>query len=100
MARKVKVSSTVSADSVNLASMTKEQLIAMLGDKYQVIPKVDDSKLSVTLTEYKGKPMISIIKGQESFVNRPMNLGVAKCKLIIEALDEIKAFVKANTSTK
>ena len=96
MTKKVisKKQATSNADS--LASLSKEQLIAMLGDKYQVIPKVDATKLSVTLTEYKGKPMISIIKGQESFVNRPMNLGVAKCKLIIEALDEIKAFIKAN----
>ena len=89
-----KKQATTGADS--LASLSKEQLIAMLGDKYQVIPKVDASKLNVTLTEYKGKPMLSIIKGQESFINRPMNLGVAKCKLIIEALDEIKAFIKAN----
>ena len=95
MAKKI-VSSTKSQDADSLASLSKEQLIAMLGDKYQVIPKVDATKLSVTLTEYKGKPMLSIIKGQESFVNRPMNLGVAKCKLIIEALDEIKAFIKAN----
>ena len=94
MAKKTTSTKTQGADS--LASLSKEQLIAMLGDKYQVIPKVDATKLSVTLTEYKGKPMISIIKGQESFVNRPMNLGVAKCKLIIEALDEIKAFIKAN----
>ena len=96
MTKKVisKKQATSNADS--LASLSKEQLIAMLGDKYQVIPKVDATKLSVTLTEYKGKPMLSIIKGQESFINRPMNLGVAKCKLIIEALDEIKAFIKAN----
>ena len=96
MTKKVisKKQATTGADS--LASLSKEQLIAMLGDKYQVIPKVDATKLSVTLTEYKGKPMLSIIKGQESFINRPMNLGVAKCKLIIEALDEIKAFIKAN----
>ena len=89
-----KKQATSNVDS--LASLSKEQLIAMLGDKYQVIPKVDATKLSVTLTEYKGKPMLSIIKGQESFVNRPMNIGVAKAKLIIEALDEIKAFIKAN----
>lgn len=95
MAKKTISTKVQGADS--LASLSKEQLIAMLGDKYQVIPKVDASKLSVTLTEYKGKPMLSIIKGQESFVNRPMNLGVAKCKLIIEALDEIKAFIKANS---
>lgn len=91
-----KIVSTKSQDADSLASLSKEQLIAMLGDKYQVIPKVDATKLSVTLTEYKGKPMLSIIKGQESFVNRPMNIGVAKAKLIIEALDEIKAFIKAN----
>ena len=97
MTKKVisKKQATTGADS--LASLSKEQLIAMLGDKYQVIPKVDATKLNVTLTEYKGKPMISIVKGQESFINRPMNLGVAKCKLIIEALDEIKAFIKANS---
>lgn len=97
MSKKVisKKQATTGADS--LASLSKEQLIAMLGDKYQVIPKVDATKLNVTLTEYKGKPMISIVKGQESFINRPMNLGVAKCKLIIEALDEIKAFIKANS---
>ena len=96
MTKKV-ISKTKVQGADSLASLSKEQLIAMLGDKYQVIPKVDATKLSVTLTEYKGKPMISIIKGQESFVNRPMNLGVAKCKLIIEALDEIKAFIKANS---
>lgn len=90
------ISSTKVQGADSLASLSKEQLIAMLGDKYQVIPKVDASKLTVTLTEYKGKPMLSIIKGQESFINRPMNLGVSKCKLIIEALDEIKAFIKAN----
>lgn len=90
------ISKTKVQDADSLASLSKEQLIAMLGDKYQVIPKVDATKLNVTLTEYKKKPMLSIIKGQESFVNRPMNLGVAKCKLIIEALDEIKAFIKAN----
>ena len=96
MAKKTISKKQATSDVDSLASLSKEQLIAMLGDKYQVIPKVDATKLSVTLTEYKGKPMISIIKGQESFVNRPMNLGVAKCKLVIEALDEIKAFIKAN----
>ena len=96
MTKKTISKKQATSDVDSLASLSKEQLIAMLGDKYQVIPKVDATKLSVTLTEYKGKPMISIIKGQESFVNRPMNLGVAKCKLIIEALDEIKAFIKAN----
>lgn len=96
MTKKTISKKQATSDVDSLSSLSKEQLIAMLGDKYQVIPKVDATKLSVTLTEYKGKPMLSIIKGQESFVNRPMNLGVAKCKLIIEALDEIKAFIKAN----
>ena len=96
MTKKTISKKQATSDVDSLASLSKEQLIAMLGDKYQVIPKVDATKLSVTLTEYKGKPMLSIIKGQESFVNRPMNIGVAKCKLINKALDEIKAFIKAN----
>lgn len=88
------ISKVSGADS--LANMTQEQIIALLGDKFQVIPKVDESKLNITYGEYKGKAMIQIVKGKDSFVNRPLNLSVNKCKLIIEALDEIKAFVKAN----
>lgn len=87
---------TSTEKTLDVSKMTKEQLVALLGDKYKIEPKVDESKISITLGEYKGKPTISIVRGAESFVNRPLTLGVAKAKLIVESIDAIKSFIKAN----
>ena len=98
MAKRIISSKPVSSDMIDVSKLSKDELIKLLGDKYTIAPKVDDSKLTVTVGEYKGKPTISMLKGQESFVNRPLTLGVTKARLILEALDEIKAFVKANVA--
>lgn len=87
---------TSTEETLDVSKMTKEQLIALLGDKYKIEPKVDESKISITLGEYKGKPTISIVRGAESFVNRPLTLGVSKAKLIVESIDAIKSFIKSN----
>ena len=98
MTKRIVSSKPVSSDMIDVSKLSKDELIKLLGDKYTIAPKVDDSKLTVTVGEYKGKPTISMLKGQESFVNRPLTLGVTKARLILEALDEIKAFVKANVA--
>lgn len=79
-----------------LGELTQEQIIALLGDKYQIVPKPNKDGLTITVGEFKGKPTISILKGEASFINRPTTMGLAKCKLILESLEAIKAFVKDN----
>ena len=98
MTKRIVSSKPVSSDMIDVSKLSKEDLVKLLGEKYTIAPKVDDAKLTVTVGEYKGKPTISILKGQESFVNRPLTLGVTKARLVLEALDELKAFVKTNVA--
>lgn len=44
--------------------------------------------------EYKGHQIISLMKDENDA--RPFTFGLTKAKLILENLDEIKNFVKAN----
>lgn len=46
----------------------------------------------VSVGEYKGKPTISLLKGDSSFVNQPFTFGKAKAKLIVEQFEAIKQF--------
>lgn len=45
-------------------------------------------------SEYKGKPIIVIKRNEED--KYPFSFGLAKAKLILENLDEIKKFVQEN----
>ena len=48
----------------------------------------------VERSEFKGKPMLVIKKSAED--QYPFSFGMAKAKLILENLDEIKKFVTEN----
>lgn len=78
----------------NLGALTHEQLIALLGDKFTIAPKIDENQITITETEFKGKPMLSILKGPASFVNRPMQLSKKKAQLIVETYKAIKRFAE------
>jgi len=45
-------------------------------------------------SEYKGKPIIVIKRNEED--SYPFSFGVAKAKLILENIEEIKKFVEEN----
>ncbi len=47
--------------------------------------------------EYKGHQIISLMKDENDA--HPFTFGLTKAKLILENLDEIKSFVKANDNS-
>ena len=49
----------------------------------------------VTKSEYKGHPMLELRWHEND--ERPFRFGISKSKLILECLDDIKAFVDENT---
>lgn len=49
----------------------------------------------VERSEYKGKPIILIRRDEED--KYPFSFGVAKAKLILENIDEIRKFVEENS---
>ncbi|MBI4657032.1 MAG: hypothetical protein HY746_09860 [Elusimicrobia bacterium] len=52
----------------------------------------------VEKTEYKGQPVIILKRSdQDRF---PFSFGLSKARLILEAIDDIKKFVKENEETK
>ena len=48
-------------------------------------------------SEYKGKPIIVLKRNEED--KYPFSFGIAKAKLIMENLDEIKKFIEENDKT-
>jgi len=49
----------------------------------------------VEKSEFKGKPIIILKRAEED--NYPFSFGVAKAKLILENIEEIKKFVEENS---
>lgn len=47
-------------------------------------------------SEYKGKPLIVIKRSEDD--KYPFSFGVAKAKLILENIEEIKKFVEENAN--
>ena len=52
----------------------------------------------VERSEYKGKPLIVIKRSEDD--QYPFSFGVAKAKLILENIEEIKKFVAENSGLK
>jgi len=50
---------------------------------------------TVTMTDYKGKPTMSLCKGESSFVNKPFTFGKAKAQMIVEQYAAIKSFAES-----
>lgn len=50
--------------------------------------------MAVRYEEYKGHPMIALIKDEEDLY--PFKFGIGKAKLIMENIDEIKRFIEEN----
>jgi len=48
----------------------------------------------VEKTEYKGQPVIVLKRSEED--RYPFSFGLGKARMILEAIDEIKKFVKEN----
>jgi hypothetical protein len=46
-------------------------------------------------SEYKGKPLIVLKRGEDD--KFPFSFGISKAKLILEHIEEIKKFVEENT---
>lgn len=46
-------------------------------------------------SEYKGKPIIILKRSEDD--KYPFSFGVAKAKLILESIEEIKKFVEENS---
>lgn len=83
----------MSAITQILGSMSKEQLQAVLGEKFTAHKQEEkDETLRVTIGEYKGSPTISLKKGS----GMPFTFGVAKAGMILEAIKEIEKFHAKN----
>lgn len=54
-----------------------------------------DVPVTVTQGEYKGKKTLSMLRGSESFVNKPFTFGKAKAQMIVEQFEAIKSFAQA-----
>ena len=48
----------------------------------------------IKLGEYQGKPVISLVRSEDD--RFPFTFGVAKAKLILANIEEIKKFAEAN----
>lgn len=71
---------------------------AMMQGKLTKLPTIkgkSDLVSTATLTEFKGNPMLSIIRGEASFINKPFSFGVAKAKLIVEHYEAIKRLAES-----
>lgn len=86
----------MSKKNTNLETMTKEQLIELLGKGgVKVLPTIKgraELPTKVKVGEYKGKATISLLKGDESFINKPFTFGKAKAQMIVENFEAIKKF--------
>jgi hypothetical protein len=83
----------MSAIAQILGSMSKEQLQAVLGEKFSNHGSSEkDETMRVTIGEYKGSPTISLKKG----TGMPFTFGVAKAGMILEAIKEIEKFHAKN----
>ena len=53
-----------------------------------------DIPITVTVAEYKGKPTMTLLRGESSYINKPFTFGKAKAQMIVEQYEAIKAFSK------
>ena len=53
-----------------------------------------DVPCKVTVSEYKGKPTMTLLRGESSYINKPFTFGKAKAQMIVEQYEAIKAFSK------
>ena len=58
--------------------------------------KAQAPKVKVTVTDYQGKPVISLIEGEPSFINKPLTMGKRKAQWVVDNIEAIKAFVQSN----
>jgi hypothetical protein len=81
-----------------LESMSKEELIEALGKNFKTLPTIkakSDLPTKVLIADYKGKPTLSLSKGEPSFVNKPFTFGKAKAQMIMEQYEAIKRFAES-----
>jgi hypothetical protein len=53
-----------------------------------------DDQMAVKLGEYKGHPIISLLKDENDA--RPFTFGMGKARLILDNLEDIRKFVEDN----
>lgn len=91
--------STLNKNQKALIKLAKESGAseAMIKDMIaKIIPQgvsgKSDIPCKVTIADYKGKPTMSLLRGESSFVNKPFTFGKAKAQMIVEQYEAIKAF--------
>lgn len=95
--------STLNKNQKALIKLAKESGAseAMIKDMIaKIIPSgisgKSDIPTTVTVAEYKGKPTMSLQRGESSFINKPFTFGVAKAQMIVEQYEAIKAFAASS----
>ena len=73
--------------------MPEAEILALIKNVKPVASEIKAEMPCVAkIGEYEGKPTISLLRGESSFVNRPFTFGKAKARMIVEQYDAIKAF--------
>jgi len=53
-----------------------------------------DVPCTAVIGDYKGKPTITLSRGEQSFINKPFTFGQAKAQMIVEQFEAIKKFAE------